>query len=205
MNLGPLWVCTVALFVLGQNLAGADLTPRPPHWAMPIEMQGVPNFHRVSTNLYRSAQPTAQGMQNLKRYGIKTVISLRAYHSDKDELRETDLAYQRLYVKTWHPEEKDVVQFLRVVTDPASAPVLVHCQHGADRTGSLCAIYRIAIQGWTKEEALREMQQGGYGFHRLWKNLVSWIKQLDIEQIKIKAGLSREPNPPKSEPRPGTQ
>jgi protein tyrosine/serine phosphatase len=189
MNLRPLLVFTVVIWVAAQTLAATDSTNRPPQWAMPIEMKGVPNFYRVTTTLYRSAQPTAEGMQNLKRYGIKTIVSLRAYHSDKDKLRETDLGYHRFYMKTWHPEEKDVVQFLRIVTDPSCAPVLVHCQHGADRTGTLCAIYRVAVQGWTKEEALKEMQQGGYGFHSLWKNLVSWVQQLDIDQLKRKAEL----------------
>jgi protein tyrosine phosphatase (PTP) superfamily phosphohydrolase (DUF442 family) len=189
MKARALLVFTVALWVAVQNLTGAEVTNRPSHWAMPIEMKGVPNFYRLSTHVYRSAQPTAEGMQNLKRYGIKTVINLRAYHSDKDKLVETDLEYQRFYVKTWHPEEQDVVQFLRVVTNPSSMPVLVHCQHGADRTGAMCAIYRVAVQGWTKEEALKEMQEGGYGFHSLWKNLVPWVKQLDIEQLKRKAGL----------------
>jgi hypothetical protein len=64
----------------------------------------------------------------------------------------------------------------------------------------MCAIYRIAVQGWTKAEALKEMQQGGFGFHGIWKNLVSWINILDLDQIKRQAGLGQNPNPVKSVP-----
>ena len=48
----------------------------------------------------------------------------------------------------------------------------------------MCAIYRIAVQGWTKEEAIQEMEEGGYGFHEVWKNLPSWIETLDIMKVK---------------------
>ena len=92
-------------------------------------------------------------------------------------------------MKTWHPEEKEIVRFLQIVTDPRRQPVLVHCQHGADRTGTMCALYRVAVQGWTKGEAIREMTDGGYGFHSTWKNLIQWVRDLDVEQIKKRAGL----------------
>nr|HNI57084.1 protein-tyrosine-phosphatase [Elusimicrobiota bacterium] len=63
----------------------------------------------------------------------------------------------------------------------------VHCQHGSDRTGTMVAIYRIAVQGWSKESALDEMVNGGYGFHPLWKNLRRYIRNLDVAAVKAKA------------------
>jgi protein tyrosine/serine phosphatase len=76
-----------------------------------------------------------------------------------------------------------------IVTNPKRTPVLVHCQHGADRTGTMCALYRVAVQNWKKEEALREMTQGGFGFHEIWENLPVWFEKLDIKAIKKKAGI----------------
>ena len=167
-------------------------SPRPRSWAKPIRIDGVPNLYRVSEDLYRSAQPTAEGMKNLKAMGIQTIINLRSFHSDRDEIGLTDLAYEHIYMKPWHPEEKEIVQFLQIIIDPKRTPVLVHCQYGADRTGTMGAIYRIAIQGWTKEEAIKEMTEGGFGFHGVWGNLVQYIKDLDIEDIRKKAGLDTE-------------
>jgi len=54
----------------------------------------------------------------------------------------------------------------------------------------MCAVCRIAVQGWSKEEALKEMTQGGYGFHKIWINLEPWISRLDIEEIRKRAGLA---------------
>ena len=54
------------------------------------------------------------------------------------------------------------------------------------------ALYRAAVQGWTKEEAIEEMTTGGYGFHTMWKNLPNWIEELDIESIKEEVGIKTE-------------
>ncbi|MDH4319082.1 MAG: dual specificity protein phosphatase family protein [Desulfobulbaceae bacterium] len=163
---------------------------RPASWAQAQHLAGVPNFHKVSDILYRSAQPTDEGMENLKKFGVETIVNLRSFHSDREKIGYTGMAYEHIYMKAWHPEEEDVVRFLQIVTNPRRSPVLVHCQHGADRTGTMVALYRIIVQGWSKEEALREMTEGGFGFHEIWVNLLPWIEKLDIEKIRKDAGLS---------------
>src|SRR5436190_428795 len=60
------------------------------------------------------------------------------------------------------PNPAQVKQFLDVVTDPANQPVYVHCQYGRDRTGAMCAVYRMEASGWTREEALEEMHAFGF-------------------------------------------
>ncbi len=163
---------------------------RPLDWAQSIAMKGVPNLHKVSDGLYRSAQPTTSGLENLKKMGVTTVINLRAFDSDQQKIRQTGLASEHISMKAWHPEEEDAVRFLRIVTNSGGKSVLVHCQAGADRTGTMCAIYRIAVQGWTKEEAIREMTEGGFGFHQAWANLAPWVDGLDIEKIRREAGIA---------------
>jgi protein tyrosine/serine phosphatase len=185
------WSFIVAACALAASAALA--AGRPAEWAVapPAPIPGLPNFHTVTPKLYRGAQPTAEGMRRLEAMGVKTVLSLRAFNDDESLLPGTKLAHPRIRFNTWHPEDEDVVRFLRIVTDPASAPVFVHCQHGSDRTGTMIAIYRIAVQGWDKEEAIREMVEGGYGFHPLWENLKRYLRGLDIEAIRRKAGLAR--------------
>lgn len=180
-------VCAVACIAKSALLCAAN---PPDEWATAVQAEGLPNLHKVSDALYRSAQPSAIGMRNAKEMGIKTVVSLRAFHSDRDEIGKTVLAYEHLSFKTWHPEEEDVVKFLKIVTDVKQTPVLVHCQHGADRTGTMCAIYRIVVQGWTKEDAVREMTTGDFGFHEVWKNLPPWIMALDVDALKKQVGLT---------------
>jgi protein tyrosine/serine phosphatase len=189
-------IAVIGIITLGllNTAYGAETSPahRPEAWAKPMQMKGVPNLHKVSDTVYRSAQPSAEGMRNLKVVGIQTIVNLRSFHSDLNGIEDMGLSYEYIYMKAWHPEQEDAVRFLQIVTDPRRSRVLVHCQHGADRTGTMCALYRIAVQGWTKEEAVREMTQGGFGFHEIWENLPNWFDSLDIEAIKKKAGINSD-------------
>jgi protein tyrosine/serine phosphatase len=158
-------------------------------WAADVNLEGVPNCHKVSDDLYRGAQPDEEGMRQLEKFGIKTIINLRTFHSDDDEIKDVNIGSDLIRMQPWRPEDKDVVRFLKIVTDKSKTPVFVHCQHGADRTGTMCAIYRIAVQGWSKDEAIEEMTKGDFGFHGIFENLVKYIRELDIEKIKQDAEI----------------
>lgn len=160
---------------------------RPPAWAVPLEKPDLPNLFRVTDDLYRGAQPAPEGIGELKAMGIKTVLNLRAFHTD--DLGDTGLHYFSISMNTWHAEEEDAVAFLKIVTDTNNFPIFVHCLHGSDRTGTMFAVYRIAVQGWTKDEAIREMTQGGYGFHEVWENLIDFVQSLDVDAVRAKAGI----------------
>jgi len=191
-----------ALLLLGgcATTSPAPADQRPDQWATPVEAPGVPNLYRVDAGLYRSAQPSRNGFTRLgARHGlvpgdapITTVLSLRAFFSDAPLVAmPSALRLEQIPVQSWHPEDEDVVQFLRIATDSARQPVLVHCQHGADRTGTMVAIYRIAVQGWTKAAAIDEMTRGGFGFHPIWQNLVRYIEDLDVDAIRTQVVASR--------------
>jgi hypothetical protein len=51
-------------------------------------------------------------------------------------------------------------------------------------------MYRIVVCGWTKPEAIEEMRRGGYHFSPVWKNLVAFIENADIADIKRRVGLA---------------
>ena len=176
---------------LGNNQRQAETIPAQNKWAERIELPGLPNLHKVSDNLYRGAQPTAEGMKQLEKLGVKTVVNLRFLHSDRDEIKDTGLAYEHINMTTLNTEDKDVIRFLRIVNDSSRTPVFVHCEYGADRTGTMCAIYRIAVQGWSKDKAIEEMTEGGFGFHSIWQNLTNNIRNMDIEEIKNRASMSK--------------
>ena len=130
-------------------------------------------------------------MAELVSMGIRTVVNLRALHSDRDEIGKLPLGYEHISAKAWHAEDEDVIRFLKIVTNPEKQPIFVHCQHGADRTGTMTAVYRIVIQGWSKDNAIAEMTQGDFGFHTIWQNLVRYVRELDVEKIRAGAGLPK--------------
>ncbi len=180
-----------ALAALACCAAGCG--PRPESWAEPLERPGLPNLHRVSKTLYRSAQPRAAGFAEMKKLGVRTVINLRTSDSDREHIAGTKMAYERIPFRSRPMKDEHVIRFLKLVTDAKRQPVLVHCRAGADRTGVMCAVYRVVVQGWSKPDAIREMTRGGYHFHGLlFRNLVHYIRELDVEEIRRRAGLGRK-------------
>jgi protein tyrosine phosphatase (PTP) superfamily phosphohydrolase (DUF442 family) len=169
----------------------AEPANRPAAWATKIDRPGLPNLHKINAGLYRGAQPTAEGIKELEKMGVKTIVNFRSSHSDKEILGGVNLAYESIPMDTWDVQEADIVRFLQIVTDKNRTPVFVHCQHGADRTGTMCAAYRVAVDGWTKRQAIDEMTKGGFGFHSMWSNLPKLIENLDVEKVKAKAGLKK--------------
>ncbi len=159
---------------------------RPSTWAVQMKNTcNVPNLYKIDENLYRSGQPTAAGMEQLKqRLGIKTIINMRMLHSDIGEIGSTGLLQERLRVAYWHIEDEDVIRVMRILANKENGPYLIHCRHGADRTGLMCAMYRIIYHGWTKEEAIDEMVNGGFGFHHQWTNIINYIRSADIDKLK---------------------
>ena len=165
---------------------------RPAEWAQPLILEGLPNLHKVAEGLYRGAQPTAAGFEQLKRLGVRTVIDLRVNHSDQDLLPPAGMRQEVIPMQTWHVDAAAVERFLAIVADSNRAPVFVHCQHGADRTGLMCAIYRVVVCNWDKESAIREMTQGGFGFHPIWLNLAHAVRTLDADALR-QALAARQP------------
>jgi protein tyrosine/serine phosphatase len=162
----------------------AQAAGRPAHWAAPITLEGVPNLHQITPTLFRSEQPTELGFRNLEKLGIRTVINLRAFNSDDDEVRGTSLRTERVKILTWNIDDEHVIDVMRMLRNPANGPFLIHCQHGADRTGLMSAMYRILEQGWTPEDALAELTGGGYGYHSVWKNILRYVRSADVEKLR---------------------
>lgn len=152
--------------------------------AIEIVGSAVENFHMVSQDLYRGAQPSQEALNDLQNIGIETIINLRLIHND--DVVGMNMNYIEIPMIAIDINDKDVIKFLQIVSKTENGPFFVHCQHGSDRTGVMCAMYRIVIQGWTKEEAIRELAECGYGYHEIFDNIIKYIDNVDIEKIKEK-------------------
>lgn len=164
--------------------AAAITAVRPAEWAVPIEIKGLSNLHRVTPMIYRSAQPDKSSGSAISELGIKTVLSFRKRDKDEPLHSTPGVIFKRYPLYTWDIEEEDILAVLRIMNDPANQPILVHCTHGADRTGLMMASYRMIIQGWTKEAAIAEMKKGDYEYHVIWKNIERRIHKMDIEKMR---------------------
>ncbi|WVM91781.1 tyrosine-protein phosphatase [Halopseudomonas pachastrellae] len=60
--------------------------------------------------------------------------------------------------------DTDVIRVLREIrAGQQQGKVLIHCKHGQNRTGLMAAMYRIVFDGWSREQAMAEMLEGGFG------------------------------------------
>jgi tyrosine-protein phosphatase SIW14 len=126
----------------------------------------LPNFYRVSARLFRGGRPTREGMAGLEQLGIRTIVDLRDRSGissvERKQARAHGIRYHRIPLGTLlGPARATMDRVLRILADPESGPVYVHCRRGCDRTGAVIACHRIANEGWTAEEAIAEARERG--------------------------------------------
>ncbi len=161
-------------------------------WARPIKLPGVPNLNQVAPNLYRSAQPTAEGFLAAQQsLNIQTVLNLRESQTDAALLKGQMMTELSVPMNAMSIKQEEVIAALKLITAAQSkGAVLVHCKHGADRTGVVIAMYRIVYQGWSKEQALDEMEHGNFNFHKIFFNIPRFIKNADIAAYKAALAIA---------------
>ena len=107
------------------------------------------NFHVVVPGVfYRSAQPDAQDIADYRaRFGIKTIINLRNeargewYRAEQKAALDNGIDLIDFPLSSARPLSLEEMDRLAQVMAKAPKPVLVHCEHGANRTGLASAIY----------------------------------------------------------------
>ena len=54
------------------------------------------------------------------------------------------------------PEVNQVIEFLQVLAEPGASRTYLHCEAGKGRTGVMAACYRMAVMGWSSQDAQLE-------------------------------------------------
>jgi len=156
------------LLAAGAHALFAKTAPRPTPTPRAETVAGVSIAlaARMNDGLYRGAQPDAAGLAELRALGVRTVLDLRESHDETADVVAAGFRSAHVPVvggrEAAAPTDAQVRAFFDVVLDPTNRPVFVHCSHGKDRTGALCAAYRMEIDGWTPEQALDEMRALGF-------------------------------------------
>ncbi len=176
----------IRIFVLLLVLIPSMALARDANWAKPMTLAGVPNLNQVTPILFRSAQPDAAGFANMaETLKMKTIIDLRESQTDAAYLGNSHIKAYYVPMNALHITTDEIVAALKLIkAHESEGPILVHCQHGADRTGVVMAMYRIIYQGWSKQQAIDEMKNGGYNFHAIFFNIPAFINNADIPAIK---------------------
>ena len=155
--------------------------------AVPSE-NAIVNFHTVAPGLFRSGDVEPGDMPTLVDLGVKTILSLEDDGDPEAAKIERNAANAAGIEYIWQPLSgsasptlERIDQALAVLSDASKGPVLVHCKHGADRTGIVVGAYRIRYEHWTVAHAVAEMRALGHA-----KALYSWDSVLN--QVQTDAG-----------------
>ena len=173
-KINRVWAAVVLFTLLTAGFAQApqDNTTPPTQRSMGSRKHyvGLPNFGEVTPSLYRGGQPGADGLEALKRKGVSIVVDMRGGHSEHEKRAVEELGMEYVSIP-WHcplPSDAPFVKFLKVIEQNPDKKVFVHCRLGDDRTGMAIASYRMAEEGWTADEALKEMELFGFtGVHHM--------------------------------------
>lgn len=175
------------LFLLLLNVAGAVRAvprERPADWAAQVINSTLENCYRVSDEVYRCEQPGKNDIADLKALKVRSILNLRHYHTDSKVFEQAgfQLLLQRMEADELTVD--DLVAALRLLR-AAPKPVMVHCWHGSDRTGSVVAAYRIVFQNWPPAAALDELRHGGFGYHeKSFPNIITLFETLNAADLR---------------------
>ena len=126
----------------------------------------IKNFGKMDDRFYRGAQPKAEDFKDLKALGVKTVIDLQDSPTsyEKGAVEALGMRYVNIPMSdSSYPKQESIDTFLKLVNDPATGTMYVHCAGGRHRTGVMGAVYRFNVNHWNLDQAYTEMKD--YDFY----------------------------------------
>jgi uncharacterized protein (TIGR01244 family) len=136
---------------------------------------GLEHFAVVQPGvLMRCGQPRVRDLERVRQqHGLRTIVCARGgtrhplrghwFRLERRYCREAGIEFHHIPFDDRSRFSTEILdRFVALAATPARWPLLVHCEQGFHRTGVLCAAYRIAIEGWSRERAMLEMQALGF-------------------------------------------
>jgi uncharacterized protein (TIGR01244 family) len=151
------------------------------------EITGIPNFLKLTDQVWTGGQPWQEHLPKLKEAGVKVIINLRP-HDEYEGAREEatvkglGISYFNIPVVFNAPDELDADDFLKLTDEQLkNGPVFIHCAVGT-RVGAFWMIRRVMRDGWEFDKALEEANRIGLRNHA---RMIEFAKEY-IEKKKKK-------------------
>jgi protein-tyrosine phosphatase len=128
----------------------------------------IPYTYGISPVMSRGERPSPQKLADLFRRGYLVTVNLCA-ETEGGDGPDIDKAQLAGELATFHipivdmdpPTPAQMIELFDVLTGPTARLTYVHCEAGKARTGVATACYRMAIMGWSAEDALTEAKNFG--------------------------------------------
>ncbi len=132
------------------------------------------NYHQVTPQFWRAAQPTPRHIRQMAQSGIKTIVNIRAgrehgsWPLEKQACEENGITLVEFILRSRGAPDRASMLALPAFFKSLHYPVLVHCKSGADRAGLMSALYVLICEKRTAQEALKQLNWR-YGHFRFAK------------------------------------
>ncbi len=134
----------------------------------------IPNQQTISPEIIRGGRPSNADLDQLKSQGYKTIINFEndaaVVATEKAYAEKLGFKFVSRPMDPWStPNDVQMNEVLKLMSDTKNQPLFIHCQHGRDRTGLVSAVYRVLNQKWTQTNAHDEML--ALGFRKIFSNM----------------------------------
>lgn len=128
-----------------------------------VELLAPENFVMVESGVYRSSFPRTKNCSFLRSLNLKTVISLvpEEYPAAMAEFYQNSgitLMPCGIEGNKWPFKSIDhqaLRNILRIILNPSNQPVIIHCNKGKHRTGTVVGCLR-KVRGWSLSSIFNE-------------------------------------------------
>ncbi|MBA2126859.1 protein tyrosine phosphatase [Hyphomicrobium methylovorum] len=121
------------------------------------------NRHRISDDIWRSAQPAPHHVAWIAKRGIRTIVNLRSEQTfgtrwlEQQACARHGIAFVDLMLKSRDAPTRADFLAMRSMLERVEYPILVHCKSGADRAGLMSAVALLVHEGLPVRKAKEQL------------------------------------------------
>jgi protein tyrosine/serine phosphatase len=121
------------------------------------------NSHRISAQVWRSAQPTPRQIRRFAKAGIRTVVNLRgkrdcgSYWLEEEACARYGLKLVNFQIRSRAAPTREELRSAQELFAEIEYPMLMHCKSGADRAGIMSVLYLFLHEGVPLKEAKKQL------------------------------------------------
>ena len=153
----------------------------------------IKNFGQVNGHVFRGAEPSPQGLQDLANLHVLLDVDLREpgqpTEAERRLAEKLGIKYINVPLNGFAaPKPDEMKRILSLISADDAGTVFVHCRRGKDRTGTVIACYRIEHDGWSNRKAVAEADK--YGMSRLERGMRAFV--LNFKPVDLAPPLQAE-------------